>query len=186
MGLPSASSVTVALEPSKVRSHDQATPFIAGDGVMTMLTFETEPLMATVTVPAPEARDAGTDDASTDDASTDDASTDDAGTDDGGASSGTAPPVASDYVVNISFNNVTTDATADAIQVTVALAGAPVAGLDFSKAQDTMNRANWTISPPTDGWPAGAVVTVTVGADAADTFQQTLAAPVSATFTVMQ
>lgn len=176
MGLPSGSSVTVALEPSKVRSHDQATPFVAGEGVMTMLTFDTEPLMATVTVPAPEAPDAGSDDAGSDDA----------GSDDGGASSGTAPPVAADYVVNISFNNVTADATADAIQVTVTLAGAPVAGLDPPKARDTMNPANWTISPPEDGWPPGAVVTVTVGADAADTFQQTLAAPVSATFTVMQ
>ncbi len=173
MGLPSGSSVTVALEPSKVRSHDQTTPFVAGDGVMTMLTFETEPLTATVTVPAaPEAPDAGTDDA---------------GTDDAGASGGAPPSVATDYVVNVSFNNLTTDATADVIQVSATLAGAPIAGFDSPPpARDAMKPTDWDISPPQDGWPPGAVVTVTVGAAAADNFQQTLAAPVSATFTVMQ
>jgi hypothetical protein len=194
MGLPSGSSVTVALEPSKVRSHDQTTPFVVGQGVMMMLAFETEPLTATVAVPAPavpEAPDGGTDDSGTDDGGTNDASSDDAGAGDGGnqgdgAAGGALSSAPGDTVVNVSFNNITSDATADAIVVTATLAGAPLAGLSPSKARDAMNPAGWTVSPPPDGWPPGAVVTVTVTTDAADTFMQTLAAPVSAMFTVMQ
>jgi hypothetical protein len=172
-GLPSDAMLTVSLNPEHVRSHDQTKAFKADEGVAETLTFTTEPLAVTITVPAPEAPDGGTED--------------DGGTgDDGGAAPGVAPPVAADFAVAIAFNNQTAAATVGAIKVTATVGGAAVAlpPAEIMAVQDEMNPALWTVPPPMAGWPAGAVVTVTVDTTAADKFEKTLGAAVTATFTV--
>ncbi len=172
-GLPSDAMLTVSLNPEHVRSHDQKEAFKADDGVVDTLTFTTEPLAVAIAVPAPEAPDGGVDE--------------DAGMDvDGGAAPGVAPPVESDFAVAITFNNQTAAATVDAIKVAATVGGAPVAlpAAEVQATQDPANAALWTVSPPTGGWPAGAVVTVTVDTTAADKFEKTLGAAVTATFTV--
>jgi len=181
-GLPSDSMLTVALNPEHVRSHDQTVAFKADDGVADTLTFTTEALAVTIAVPAPEAPDGGTDD--------------DGGTgDDGGAAPGVAPPVASDFAVSITFNNQTAATTVGAIKVAATVDGAAVdvtkAVVARAKDDDDHDIPNiWVVSPPplADGmpgsWPARAVVTVTVDTTAADKFDKTLGAAVTATFTV--
>jgi hypothetical protein len=168
-GLPSGSMVTVGLDPQKVRSHDQMTPFMPGDGGSSSLTFVTDPLMVTVVVPAVEVPDGGDTDG---------------GGSDGGASVGVAPPVDPDYVAHVTFNNQTAASTGPQIQVVGTVGGAAVAALGAVVAPDDMSRVGWTVSPPAAGWPARATVTITVGASAADNFGQTLGAPASASFTV--
>ena len=167
-GLPSSSPVTVTLETGKLRSHDQKSSVVLGDGGMSTLTFETQPLSVTVSVPAPVPPDGGAD-------------ADDGGAGDGGGMSNwVTPPVAPDFDVSISFNNFTDkDATEAAIKVTVNTV--PVAA---TVEPDPSTPGAWTAKHPDGGWPAGAVVTVTVGADAADQFHKTLGTATSATFTV--
>ncbi|MES1171779.1 MAG: hypothetical protein ABUL77_00955 [Bacteroidota bacterium] len=160
-GLPSgAAAVTVSLDPEKVRSHDQKMRFVVGPDAPETLTFSTESLAATIAVPAPEPPD-------------------------GGAGGDVAPPVDPDFVVQVSFNNLTSVATKDEIKVTATVEGAPVT---FAAApaigRDVMNPAVWNVTPPTAGWPAGASVTVTVTAAVSDNFQHTLGTAVSASFTV--
>jgi hypothetical protein len=163
LGLPSGSPVTVALNPEHVRSHDQTKPFVAGEDATDTLTFDTEPLAASIAVPAPEAPDGGGED--------------DAGAGgDGGIPAAVAPPVESDIVVTITFNNQTDDLTKMAIVAPTA-AGEPMVARG-----DTANV--WTVSPPTGGWPAGATVTVTVKAAAADNFGKILGMDVASSFTV--
>lgn len=168
-GLPSASTVTVALNPDHVRSHDKTQPFRAADGGMETLSFMTEPLGAAIDVPAPVPVDGGTEA-------------------DGGADGGTGetitPPVDPDFVVNIAFNNQTADTTEATIAAAATVAGVPVANLGATVARAMDSQSAWTVSPPMTGWPAGATVTVTVGAAAADKFGKTLGAPATATFTV--
>lgn len=168
-GLPSASTVTVSLSPAHVRSHDKTQPFRAADGGMETLTFTTEPLMATIDVPAPEPVDSGMED--------------DAGAD-GGTGATVTPSVDPDYVVNIAFNNQTADTTEATITAAATVAGVPVAALAATVARAMDSQSAWTVSPPMTGWPAGATVTVTVGAAAADKFGKTLGAAATATFTV--
>jgi hypothetical protein len=171
-GLPSDSMLTVSLNPEHVRSHDQTMPFKTDDEVVDTLTFTTEALAVTIAVPEPVAADGGTDD--------------DGGAD-GGAAPGVAPSVASDFAVPITFNNQTAPATVNAISVTATVGGVPVAvpAKEVAAVQDSMNAALWTVPPPkSGGWPAGAVVTVTVNTTAADKFEKTLGAAVTATFTV--
>jgi len=167
-GLPSGSPVTVTLETSKLRSHDQKSPVVLGDGGMSTLSFQTQPLSVTVSVPAAVPPDSGAD-------------TDDGGGDDGGGMSNwVTPPVAPDFDVSISFNNFTDeDATRSAIMVTVNTLPS-AAAVD----PDPSTPGAWTVKHPDGGWPAGAVVTVKVGADAADHFHKTLGTATSATFTV--
>jgi hypothetical protein len=179
LGLPSGSMVTASLDPNKVRSHDQTTPFTPAAGIAATLTFQTDPLTATVVVPPPEPSDAG---------GVDDAGADDGGADGGGSDGGpppdVAPPVDPDFIVHISFNNLTADSTAAQIQVSATLAGQPIANLGATVARDDMDPAGWMVTPPASGWPAGATVTVTVGAAAADNFARTLGTAATGTFTV--
>jgi hypothetical protein len=155
-GLPSGSMVTATLDPTRVRSHDQQTSFKAADGVAMTLSFETEPLSATVDVPTETTDEDG----------------------------GTLPPqpVMSDYVAHVTFNNLTADSTMNAITVTETNGGAAFAGATV--ARDDASPSGWTVSPPTGGWPAGAALTITVGATAADNFMKTLGTAVTASFTV--
>lgn len=181
-GLPSDSMLTVALNPEHIRSHDQKTTFKADDEVPDTLTFTTEALAATIAVPAPEAPDGGADQ--------------DGGTgDDGGAAPGVAPPVAPDFAVAITFNNQTAATTAGAIKVAATVDGVAVdvSKAAIARAQDGAGgeiQNIWVVSAPPlpDGmpgsWPARAVVTITVDTTAADKFEKTLGAAVSATFTV--
>lgn len=155
-GLPSGSMVSATLDPTRVRSHDQQTSFQAAGGVNMTLSFQTEPLSASVDVPT--------------------APTDD----DGGT--GPVPPAASDYVAHVTFNNLTADSTMNAITVTETTGGAAFAGAVV--ARDDASPGGWTVSPPTGGWPAGAALTITVGAAAADNFMKTLGTAVTASFTV--
>ena len=173
LGLPSDSAVTVGLDPGKVRSHDQATPFKVDDGVTSPVTFHTEPLTASIVVPVPEPSDA---------AAADDAGTDDASTGDGGTGASTPPPVDPAYVVHLSFNNFTADATAAQIRTTD-MAGTPI-DLGAVVARDDMDPTGWMVSPPSTGWPPGAAITITVGANAVDNFGIKLGAAASASFTV--
>jgi hypothetical protein len=186
LGLPSGSPVTVALDPTKVRSHDQTKPFVAAEdaGVMSTLSFDTEPLAVSVTVPQPAPPE---DDGGTNDDAGPDAGAGNSGGDDGGMAGWVAPAVATDFAVKVLFNNLTDDAnkvTSGAMQVSATVAGAPVALSPPQIARDDADPAGWIISPPMDGWPPGAVVTVTIGAAAVDNFGKTLGAPVSEHFTV--
>ncbi|MBC8132844.1 MAG: hypothetical protein H7X95_07670 [Deltaproteobacteria bacterium] len=169
-GLPSGTGgITVTFDPDKVRSRDQSTPFAAAQGVKSSLVLVTEPLMVSFDVPVPDPADGG-------------ASDDDAG--DGGSGPGMALPVPADFVAHVLFNNYTSADTAAAIEVTGTLAGVPIAALGAAVAADAENPASWTVSPPTTGWPSGAVITISVGAAAADRFGVALGAPASASFTV--
>lgn len=173
-GLPSASMVTVSLSPDHVRSHDQTQPFKAAEDVPETLSFTTEPLMVTIEVPAPEPVDSGMEA--------------DGGDADGGVDGGMAPTVTPavdpDYVVNVAFNNQTADETEAAIAVTATVGATPVANLGATVARAMDSQSAWTVSPPATGWPAGATVTVTVGAAAADKFGKTLGTAATATLTV--
>jgi hypothetical protein len=169
-GLPSGSMVTVGLDPMKVRSHDQTTPFMAGDGGSASLTFVTDPLAASVVVPAVEPPDGGDVDGGASDGG------------DAGMAPGVQPPVDTDYVVHVSFNNQTAASTA--AQIHASVGGIPISAMDAMVTPDDMSQGGWTVTPPNGGWPPGAMVTITVGAGAADNFGQTLGAPVSASFTV--
>jgi hypothetical protein len=172
-GLPSDSMLTVSLNPEHIRSHDQTMAFKVDDNVAETLMFTTEALAVTIAVPAPETPDGGADD--------------DGGADgDGGAAPGVAPPVAPDFIVPVTFNNQTAKATVDSIKVTATVGAVAVAlpAAEVQAVQDEANAALWTVPPPKDGWPAGAVVTVTVDTTAADKFEKTLGAAVTATFTV--
>ncbi|MBC8132207.1 MAG: hypothetical protein H7X95_04435 [Deltaproteobacteria bacterium] len=176
MALPSGTTITVTLDPTKVRSHDQLSTFKAAPGVPSPLVFETEPFGFTTDAPVGEFPEAGV---------ADDGGADGGDTGDAGPTRGPPPPVAADFVLHVAFNNLTTDATGAAIQVAATVGGIPVAGLVPVVARDPMSLATWTVSPPAAGWPAGALVTVTVGAAAADVFQIALGAAVPVTFTVM-
>lgn len=156
-GFPSGATVTVTLDPLKVRSRDQKNAFVAAPGVASPLVFETEPLQAAIEVPAFEPPD-------------------------GGADAG-APDA---RVVKVTFNNLTPASNQAAIQVAVTVGGAPAPGVVAEITQSTENGAEWSVAPPMDGWPPGATVTVTVTTAATDNFQVPLAAATSATFTVMQ
>jgi hypothetical protein len=172
LGLPSGSTVMVSLDSNKVRSHDQTTPFTPAADVAAILTFDTDPLAATVVVPESVPSDAG--------------SGDDGGAD-GGADGGPTlvmPPVDPDFVVHIPFNNQTADSTEAQVQVSATVASQPVANLGATIARDDTDPTGWAVTPPASGWPAGATVTVTVGAAAADNFARTLGTAVTATFTV--
>ena len=168
IGLPSATRVTVTLNPEKVRSHDRKNAFVAAADVPSPLVFETEALQVTFDTPAPVPADAAVD----------------GGDADGGAPQLVTPDVATGFVLHATFNNVMTDAIPDVTQVVVTVAGVPVVGFVPVVARDASKSYVWSISPPASGWPARAVVTVTVGAGAADHFGGTLGTSATATFTV--
>ncbi|MEP6653100.1 MAG: hypothetical protein ABJA82_07055 [Myxococcales bacterium] len=162
--LPSGSTVTVTLNPEKVRSHDQLHSFVANGDVPYPLTVQTDPLQVTTDEPQPVAD----------------------GVVDAAVPPGQTPPVAADFVLHVTFNNYTAPITKDAIQTVVTVAGAPVPHslFDVLTAPDPTNPTVWTVSPPNSGWPAGAAVTVTIGTTAMDNFGVALAAPATASFTV--
>ena len=205
--LPSGSSITVTLDKTKVRAKDHTSLFV-GSGVIKdgVLTFATAPFAAAITVPVAPPPDGGATDAAdaesdggVADASDDaDAAVSDGGGDDAAGEAGTdaaatetAPPplpepvMAGMQVVTIAFNNLTDQAQIGP-QITVTVNGAPftdvvVAATDAMKP-DVPAKA-YAVSPLMNAsWPAGAVITITVGAAAADLQGVTLGAPASATF----
>jgi hypothetical protein len=166
--LPCATMVSVALNPAKIRSHDQTAAFVLKDATVTsVLNFVTQPFTATITVPTPPAVDGGTDDASVDD---------------GGSPSGSGVP--NDSVANVTLNTLVPGDVAAHIAVTVTVGGAVLPGFGPAVA-DAMNANQWDVAPPPGTtWPPGATVTVTVDADLADGYGSTLGAAVSAAFEV--
>ena len=183
---------------------------VIGDGTLTFATAPFAASIAVPVAPPPPPPDAGapddadaeadggvadgaTDDGGNDDGGAADAASSDAGEagGDGGAADSPAPPplpepvMAGMQVVTVTFNNLTDQAQIKA-RLSVTVNGTPATDL-VVKATDTMDptapsRA-YGISPQKDAsWPAGAVITITVGADAADLQGVTLGAPASATF----
>lgn len=175
-GLPSSSSVQVAVDLTKLRSHDLSTVATLGPGgVTSTLIFSTAALAVTIVVPPPDDPDP-----------------------DAGLPGGNDPKT----VVNLKFNDATPGATplpgcpavpsstADHIHVSATLDGVPVLPLEAIVAPVKNDPAVWTVSPPgttadaTGSWPAGAQVTVTVDAAATDNFQMPLGSPMTGTFMV--
>jgi len=103
-------------------------------------------------------------------------------------------------VFNVTFNAITPGPAAAAcgvrapasshMQVTAQVGAAPAAPIAAVIEHDMTNPMNWTVSPPgstVDGpgsWPAGAVVTITIDADATDTYGVALGTPTNASFMV--
>ena len=155
--LPCGASVTVELNPMKVRSHDQQTAFKPkDDSVSGKLTMNTEPFTATLTVPVPNTDpDAGT----------------------------VSTTVPAESVATVQFNTLVPDAIADAIKVSVTKGNATLSGFGVPM-RDAADPTLWNVSPPDTGWPAGIVVRIEVSADAADTYDTKLGAAVSGSFEV--
>jgi hypothetical protein len=179
------------------------------DGV---LSFATAPFAASIGVPMAEPpppvdagseadggasdapAEAGSDGGASGDGSTDGGALDALASD---AAAETAPPpqplpvMAGMQSVTIGFNNLTDQAQIIA-QVTVTVDGKPFSDFDIA-ATDAMNPTDparaYAVTPkmgvsgaPGASWPAGSVITITVGAAAADLQGVTLGAPASATF----
>ena len=172
-GLPTSSPVQIALDLTKFRSHDLSTVATVGPGVTSTLSFTTDALTATIDVPAP-AEDPG---------------------------AGLLEDHDPQTVVTVTFNDLTpSDAplpgcpappsTANHIHVGATLAGVPVLPFEAVVAPAANDPTKWNVSPPgttadaKGSWPAGALVTVTIDADASDIFQKTLGSPTTATFMV--
>ena len=155
--LPCGVSVTVELNPNKVRSHDQQTPFKPkDDSVKGTLTFATEPFAATLTIPKP-----------------------DTGPDAG--SVGTTVPT--DSVATVQFNTLVPQEIAGSIHVTFDNpTGMPGKAIVM---QDKVDSTLWKIAPPDTGWPVG-TVKIDISADAADTYGTTLGTAVAGSFEVAQ
>jgi hypothetical protein len=166
--LPCGTTVSVALNPAKIRSHDQKTPFAPKDTtVPTQLTFTTEPFTATLGLPQPPTADGG-----------DDAGAEDAGT-------VVSPGVPVDATATVTFNTLVGADAGDHIAVTVTVGTAVVPGFGPAVV-DPANPSVWNLVPPSAaGWPAGATVTVTVDGDVADGYGTKLGSPVSGSFQVV-
>lgn len=153
--LPCGAMVSVALNPAKVRSHDQKATFVPKDvTVPVMLTFTTAGFGFTFNLPQPPPMDGGGVDAS-----------DDAAGDDGGT-----PPnvrVAADSTASVKFNTLVGSDAGDHITVTVTVGSAVVPGFGPAVV-DASDPSLWNVAPPSAGWPAGATVTITVDGDVVD------------------
>lgn len=160
--MPCATMVSVALTPSRLRSHDGQLPFkLADDTVESTLAFLTEPLTATITVPM-VAVDAGT------------------GDPDGGMTL-TSMGVPASSVAHVTFNTLV---PADQIQLTVKVQNVVLPDVG-SVARDGTDPTTWNVTPPRTGWPPGAEVTVAVIADAMDGYGVKIGAvPDAQSFTV--
>jgi hypothetical protein len=173
-GLPSGASVQIALDVTKLRSHDRSTVATLGEGVTSTLTLTTDALSVAIEIPDPDEPDPDT-----------------------GLPGGNDPQT----VVDVKFNDATPGATplpgcaalpstATYIHVSATLAGVPVLPFEAVVAQVEGDPAHWTVSPPgttadaTGSWPAGALVTVTIDAAATDNFAMPLPSPKTASFMV--
>ena len=176
-GLPASGSVTVSLELAKLRSHDRATTAVVAPGVAQAIMVQTAGLSVTTDVPPPTEADPDT------------------GTP---AGLGLADPT---QVFNVTFNAIMPGPAAplpcrvrppasDHIQVTAQVGTDPAVPVAAVVAHDMTNPSNVTVSPPgttADGagsWPAGAVVTITIGADTTDTYGVALGMATNASFMV--
>lgn len=175
-GLPTAASVQVRLDLEKLRSHDQSAVTVPAPGVTSTLMFQTKPLEVSTDIPAPpDPIPVG-----------------------GPLLVATAM---ADFVVNVSFTAFTPGPSAPSdcaalpstlshIHVSGTLAGVPVAVIDAVVAQDPMDPTHWTVSPPgttadaPGAWPVGVLITVTIDANATDTFGKSLGSETSASFMV--
>lgn len=170
-GLPTGASVQIALDVTKLRSHDLSTVATLGEGVTSTLTFTTDALSATIDIPPP--------------------------LDLPGLPVGNDPQT----LVNVTFNDATPGptplpgcatlpSTATHIHVSATLAGVPVLPLEAVVAAVDGDPTQWTVSPPgttadaMGSWPAGALVTVTIDGTATDNFEVPLGSPTTASFTV--
>ena len=208
--LPSGSNITVSLDKTKVRAKDHNSLFVGmgsiKDGV---ISFTTAALSANITVPMaepPPPMDGGTSDDGGADGGVSDAAMAEGGADGGAdgsadetggagdaAATETAPPPLPDPVkagmqtVTIMFNNLTDQAQIEK-QITVTVNGTVrtdvvVVPTDADPTMPAVPARAYAVSPKMgDSWPAGAVITITVGADAADLQGVTLGSPASATF----
>lgn len=153
---PSASTITVTLDKSKI--HSKAGDPFTGTGALAdgQLMFQTAPFSAAVNPPPPDpGADGGTDDAGT-------------------------PLVLPSMMsmATIQFNNLTDPMISD--HVTVTAAGAP-----FSAVTVAIDATDPTLVDvtPTVTWPANTTITVTVDANAADALGVKLGTLVSGSFT---
>lgn len=173
-GLPTGSSVKIALDLTKLRAHDLGSVATPGAGVASSLTFTADVLSVAIAIPPPVDPDP-----------------------DAGLPVGNDPQT----VVDVKFNDATPGATplpgcqtlpstANHIHVSATLAGVPVVPFEAVVAQDKDDPTHWTVSPPgttadvTGSWPAGALVTVTIDATATDNFSVPLGSPSTASFMV--
>lgn len=159
MGLPSGTAVTLALDATKIRSHDKTTPFVPAPGVSTTLTFTTESLAVAFGLPDAEMlADAGVPPA--------------------------VPVVPADFALPITFNNLIAPESAGLVTVAVTQNGAPVAEFT-AQVEDAETGNGFVVSgPPMGGWPPGADVTVTVAGTITDRFGNALGEAASVSFTV--
>ncbi|HEX3695628.1 MAG TPA: Ig-like domain-containing protein [Polyangia bacterium] len=173
--LPSGSGLTLSLDKTKIRAKDHTSFFVSSGAIQDgVLTFATAPLSVGIDVPLAPPTDAAT----TGDV---DAGASDAEMD----AAGDAPPVilptpvmAAMQPVTITFNNVT-DPTQIMSAVSVTVSG--VAFTKFDLTASDMNPLAYVLTP-TDAWPAGSVIVVTVSADAADVQGVPLGAAATAVF----
>jgi hypothetical protein len=175
-GMPSSANVTAALDPTKLRSHDQSTLATLAAGVVSTLAFATAPLAVATDLP------------------------------DADSTSGVPalPVLAADVAVNLTFNTLTPGpmsgcqlatplpSTATHIHVEGTLGLVPIVPLDVAVTQDPMDPTHWIVTPPgaaDDGtggsWPAGATITITIDAGATDNFNRPLGTASTASFMVM-
>jgi hypothetical protein len=166
--LPCGTVVSVALNPAKIRSHDQKVPFAPKDTtVPAQLTFTTEPFTATLGLPLPLTTDGGAD-----------AGADDAGT-------AVSLGVLGDSTATVTFNTLVGADAGNHIAITVTVGTEVMPGFGPAVV-DPANPSVWNVAPPSAaGWPAGATVTVTVDGDVADGYGIKLGSPVSGSFQVV-
>jgi hypothetical protein len=155
--LPSGAQVTISIDRTKIRAKDRNTTALLAEGARDRITFETTPFSATLQLPGADRADAGA-----------------------------APAaVAEDFVAPIAFSNLVAADVAGAVNVVATGPdGRPVDGPLAEIALDEHDPALLKISPRGGAWPAGATVTITVGADAADALGVKISAPLSGAFTV--
>lgn len=93
-------------------------------------------------------------------------------------------PSAVDAGLTISASNVAAADFVSKVSVSGAVDMVPVMNLEVDVAAAEGSATDFVISPKAEMWPAGAVITVTVAADAADQFGVPLGAPAVITFPI--
>lgn len=175
--LPTGSTVTVKLDPTTVLAKDGRTPFASSGALLDgMVTFQTTPFDATLTVPTPPPApaDAG-------------AGAADGGADGGGAPVATVPPDMT--AVEIDFT-APVDVTKDFVDIKVVVNGATELQLVLSQPDGGAASNVLAASPtptsitltPVSNWPASSTITVTVEATTTDLLGEPLPTAKSATF----
>ena len=151
---PSASTVTVTLSKTKIRSK-KGEPFVDGDSAAGTIMFQTLPFMATIAVPMGDADP------------------------DAGADAGTPSVSPMMQPVTISFTNLPADDIAD--HISIIANGTPVV-TGITRTSDGAAPTTITFTPDI-AWPANATIEVRVDATAADAVAVPIDAPASASFT---